>query len=225
MVSSTVIPGGRRHALRRPLRRHLRRLPRRRRDPRVPRLTSRRSTTTSSTPGPRRTRSRSTTCSATTAKRNWDSERRLARPRGRRHRRRGDLPQHRSRRSSPVARWSRSRPPADAHDLELRWAGLQAHNRWLADFCARRPGRRAGDRADPAARRRRARSRRSAGRTRGGLTGGVLLPGAPPGLGLPPLHDARLRADLGGVRGARHARQPPQRQRGAADTATDPKTS
>ena len=22
--------------------------------------------------------------------------------------------------------------PADAHDLELRWAGLQAHNRWLA---------------------------------------------------------------------------------------------
>ena len=35
-------------------------------------------------------------------------------------------------------------PPADAHDLELRWAGLQAHNRWLADFCARTPGRRAG---------------------------------------------------------------------------------
>ena len=35
-------------------------------------------------------------------------------------------------------------PPADAHELELRWAGLQAHNRWLADFCAAVPGRRAG---------------------------------------------------------------------------------
>ena len=29
-------------------------------------------------------------------------------------------------------------------DLELRWAGLRAHNRWLADFCAAAPGRRAG---------------------------------------------------------------------------------
>ena len=44
----------------------------------------------------------------------------------------------------PVASLVTQPPPADAHDLELRWAGLQAHNRWLADFCARRPGRRAG---------------------------------------------------------------------------------
>ncbi len=36
-------------------------------------------------------------------------------------------------------------PPAvDAGDLEHRWAGLQAHNRWLVDFCAETPGRRAG---------------------------------------------------------------------------------
>ena len=28
-------------------------------------------------------------------------------------------------------------PPANAGDLDLRWAGLHAHNRWLADFCAR----------------------------------------------------------------------------------------
>ena len=34
-------------------------------------------------------------------------------------------------------------PPTEA-DYERRWAGIQAHNRWLADFCARAPGRRAG---------------------------------------------------------------------------------
>ena len=31
-----------------------------------------------------------------------------------------------------------------AADYERRWAGVQAHNRWLADFCAAAPGRRAG---------------------------------------------------------------------------------
>jgi hypothetical protein len=34
--------------------------------------------------------------------------------------------------------------PPTAEDYERRWAGVQAHNRWLADFCARTPGRRAG---------------------------------------------------------------------------------
>ena len=29
-------------------------------------------------------------------------------------------------------------------DFPQRWAGLQAHNRWLADFCDDAPGRRAG---------------------------------------------------------------------------------
>ena len=35
-------------------------------------------------------------------------------------------------------------PAATEGDLDRRWAGLQAHNRWLADFCAGAPGRRAG---------------------------------------------------------------------------------
>jgi predicted TIM-barrel fold metal-dependent hydrolase len=78
-------------------------------------------------------------------------------------------------------------PAANAGDLELRWAGLHAHNRWLAEFCAAAPGRRAGiaqvllhdvDRAVQEVRWARDH----------GLTGGVLLPGAPPGSGLPPLY-------------------------------------
>ena len=35
-------------------------------------------------------------------------------------------------------------PAPNAAEYEHRWAGLQAHNRWLADFCAAAPGRRAG---------------------------------------------------------------------------------
>jgi predicted TIM-barrel fold metal-dependent hydrolase len=78
-------------------------------------------------------------------------------------------------------------PPATAGDLDLRWAGLHAHNRWLADFCAATPGRRAGvaqillhdvDRAVEEVRWAREH----------GLTGGILLPGAPPGSGVPPLY-------------------------------------
>jgi predicted TIM-barrel fold metal-dependent hydrolase len=78
-------------------------------------------------------------------------------------------------------------PAASAGDLERRWAGLAAHNRWLAEFCAVAPGRRAGiaqillhdvDRAVAEVRAAHAE----------GLTGGVLLPGAPPGSGLAPLY-------------------------------------
>jgi predicted TIM-barrel fold metal-dependent hydrolase len=78
-------------------------------------------------------------------------------------------------------------PGATAGDLELRWAGLHAHNRWLADFCAAATGRRAGiaqillhdvDRAVAEVR----------WAHEAGLTGGVLLPGAPPGSGIPPLY-------------------------------------
>jgi predicted TIM-barrel fold metal-dependent hydrolase len=74
-----------------------------------------------------------------------------------------------------------------ASDLELRWAGLQAHNRWLVDFCAAAKGRRAGifqillqdiDAAVDEVR----------WAVDAGLTGGVLLPGAPPGSGVPPLY-------------------------------------
>ena len=35
-------------------------------------------------------------------------------------------------------------PAPREDDFEHRLAGLRAHNRWLADFCAARPGRRAG---------------------------------------------------------------------------------
>lgn len=34
--------------------------------------------------------------------------------------------------------------PSNAQEYEYRFAGLKAHNRWLADFCAATPGRRAG---------------------------------------------------------------------------------
>jgi predicted TIM-barrel fold metal-dependent hydrolase len=34
--------------------------------------------------------------------------------------------------------------PRSQEEYELRWAGVKAHNRWLADFCNAVPGRRAG---------------------------------------------------------------------------------
>jgi predicted TIM-barrel fold metal-dependent hydrolase len=74
----------------------------------------------------------------------------------------------------------------NAQEYELRWAGLQAHNRWMADFCAEAPGRRAGmaqillnDIDDAVAEITWAREH--------GLTGGILLPGVPPDSHLPPL--------------------------------------
>ncbi|HEX3946394.1 MAG TPA: amidohydrolase family protein, partial [Acidimicrobiales bacterium] len=78
-------------------------------------------------------------------------------------------------------------PGASEGDLDLRWAGLRAHNRWLADFCEAAPGRRAGiaqimlhdiDAAVAEV--------EWAGAS--GLRGGILLPGAPPGSGLEPLY-------------------------------------
>lgn len=87
----------------------------------------------------------------------------------------------------PKPSLSEQPPAAGAGDLRARWAGLQAHNRWMADFCADAPGRRAGiaqvmlhDLDAAVAEIRWAREH--------GLTGGVLLPGAPPGSGLPPLY-------------------------------------
>ena len=76
--------------------------------------------------------------------------------------------------------------PPSAEDFEQRWAGLRAHNRWLADFCAEAPGRRAGiaqillNDVDAAVEE--VRWARDAG-----LFGGVLLPGVPPDSALPPL--------------------------------------
>lgn len=88
----------------------------------------------------------------------------------------------------PKASLSDQPPPANAGDLEARWAGLQAHNRWLADFCADAPGRRAGicqimlHDVDAAV-------AELHWAKEAGLRGGVLLPGAPPGSGLVPLWD------------------------------------
>ncbi|HUC04744.1 MAG TPA: amidohydrolase family protein [Acidimicrobiales bacterium] len=77
-------------------------------------------------------------------------------------------------------------PPAPG-DYERRWAGVQAHNRWLADFCAATPGRRAGvvqvfanDMDDAVA------EIRWAARTLRPF-GGILLPSIPPNSHLPPL--------------------------------------
>lgn len=35
-------------------------------------------------------------------------------------------------------------PPQTPRDYEYRWAGVKAHNRWMADFCKDAPGQRAG---------------------------------------------------------------------------------
>ncbi len=80
-------------------------------------------------------------------------------------------------------------PPAqNAGEAAKRWAGLQAHNRWLADFCAAAPGRRAGIAQVllndiPAA------VQEARWAKENGLTGGILLPGVPPNSGLPELYD------------------------------------
>ncbi|HWE57972.1 MAG TPA: amidohydrolase family protein [Acidimicrobiales bacterium] len=78
-------------------------------------------------------------------------------------------------------------PPTERHDVEYRAAGLRAHNRWLADFCALAPDRRAGvgqillnDLDDAVAGVREIADL--------GLRGGVLLPGVVPGTGIPPLY-------------------------------------
>ncbi len=77
--------------------------------------------------------------------------------------------------------------PETGGQAERRWAGIQAHNRWLADFCKELPGRRAGivqiflPLVEESVREIRwAREN--------GLHGGVLLPGAPPGSGIEPLY-------------------------------------
>ena len=78
------------------------------------------------------------------------------------------------------------RPPAK-EDFDRRWAGLKAHNRWLADFCADTPGRRAGiaqifmNDVDVAV-------EEIKWAHGAGLFGGVLVPGIPPDSGLPPMN-------------------------------------
>ena len=81
-----------------------------------------------------------------------------------------------------------ARPPTNA-EYELRWAGIQAHNRWLADFCALAPDRRAGiaqiclNNVDDAV-------REVHWAREHGLRGGVLVPNLPPDqFDVPPIYD------------------------------------
>ncbi|MDI2132411.1 amidohydrolase family protein [Yinghuangia seranimata] len=79
-------------------------------------------------------------------------------------------------------------PPTNRQEYERRWAGLRAHNRWMADFCAASPGRRAGvaqimlnDIDDAVAEVHWAKAH--------GMFGGILVPGVPPGAAQAPLFD------------------------------------
>jgi len=77
--------------------------------------------------------------------------------------------------------------PPTPEDYEARWAGVQAHNRWLADFCATTPGRRAGVVQVFANRMEDALAEVRWAVERFHPFGGILLPSIPPGSPLPPL--------------------------------------
>ena len=78
-------------------------------------------------------------------------------------------------------------PKLTADDMERRWAGLRAHNRWAAEFASQAPTRVApvtqiflGDVEGSV--------KEIEWAHANGLRGGVLLPGAPPGSGFAPLY-------------------------------------
>jgi predicted TIM-barrel fold metal-dependent hydrolase len=93
--------------------------------------------------------------------------------------------------------------PPTPEDYEARWAGVQAHNRWLADFCATTPGRRAGVVQVFANRMEDALAEVRWAVERFHPFGGILLPSIPPNSHLPPLWEPhyeplwQLCADLG----------------------------
>ena len=117
-----------------------------------------------------------------------------------------------SRRSSRAGTSPRYPPKAGEH--ELRWEGLKAHNRWLADFCNDAPGPTRRHGADPASRRRRRGERDPVG-TRRGPVRRHPAPRHPARQRAPAVDRHRVRADLGHVRRARHAHQPPRGERRA----------
>ena len=73
---------------------------------------------------------------APTAYRNWDSARRLEE-----HEADGIVAEVLFPNTVPpfFAQSNLTALPPVEHEYDQRWAGLQAHNRWLADFCARGP--------------------------------------------------------------------------------------
>ena len=78
---------------------------------------------------------------APTAYRNWDSDRRLVETESQ-----GVVAEVLFPNTVPpfFAQGNLTALEPSAADYPRRWAGLQAHNRWTADFCAAAPGRRAG---------------------------------------------------------------------------------
>src|SRR2546423_9046788 len=125
-------------------------------------------------------------CLAATAYRNYDSDRRLAETESQ-----GVIAEVLFPNTVPpfFAQSNLTALEPNAADYQRRWAGVQAHNRWLADFCAAAPGRRAGcaqiflnDLDDALAEVRWAHEHMH-------VLGGVLLPNVAPNSPLPPLWD------------------------------------
>ena len=103
--------------------------------------------------------------------------------------------------------------PPKPEDYAHRRAGLQAHNRWLVDFCASRPGTRAGigqiflNDVDDAI-------EDATWIKEHGLRGGVLLPNVAPDVKwVKPLYDPVLRPAVGRVPGPRHPGHAARRHR------------
>jgi len=78
--------------------------------------------------------------------------------------------------------------PASARELDQRWAGVRAHNRWLADWCAELPGRRAGVAQILLYDLQRALDEVAWIREQPGLFGGILLPNPNANTRVEPLH-------------------------------------
>ena len=83
------------------------------------------------------------------------------------------VPEHRAA-VLPVRRRSRLAAPTTAEEYRCGWAGVQAHNRWLVDFCAERPA--PGRSRAGVPQRHRRRHRRGAVGEGARACGGVLIP-------------------------------------------------
>jgi predicted TIM-barrel fold metal-dependent hydrolase len=82
--------------------------------------------------------------------------------------------------------------PPYSDDIVRRWAGLQAHNRWLLDFVSEAPERRAGI-AQIFLGNVEASVAEIEWAAENGLRGGILVPGAPPDSPFEPLYSASYR--------------------------------
>ena len=82
--------------------------------------------------------------------------------------------------------------PPYSDDMVRRWAGLQAHNRWLLDFVSEAPERRAGI-AQIFLGNVEASVAEIEWAAESGLRGGILVPGAPPDSPFEPLYSASYR--------------------------------